>query len=125
MSKDWLESVKPGDYVIVRGQYGVGRSVGRIGRLTKTRIMISLPHGGVLSHVIETAFRRSDGGEVGANSYNRRQLEEGTPEVIEAVRKSSRKAKLAQALGHRNWENVSLEVLEAITLLLTEAPKDV
>lgn len=109
---DWLTSAKVGDDVIVRGDYGVGRSISRIERLTKTQIIVAGS---------TTRFRRADGHEIGAVAYSGRALEQGTPEAVLTVRNAIRAEKLATQLNHRNWRNTPLETLEKVTALLTES----
>jgi single-stranded DNA-binding protein len=117
--KNWLAELKKGDRVIVSGRYGSERYVQTVLRLTATRILVGTPSARIDGADAETAFRKSDGHEIGAHPYSGRALVEGTPEAVQAVSNENKRIKLADALAHRNWRNVSLEKLEQITAILT------
>jgi hypothetical protein len=119
MSNEWLTNVKRGDAVIVCGRYGSTKYVQKVLRLTPTRIIVGTPSARLDGANTETAYRKTDGHQVGDSSFGSNSLMEGTPEAIQAVLDENRRIKLADQLGHRNWRNCSLKDLEAITAILS------
>jgi len=99
----WLQSLKPGDEVIVCGSHPGGFvCVDKVERVTKTLVVVR----GI-------RFNRERGRSRG-DGWHRRWLAKATPE---AVRKSKREAhhrSLVSRLRKTNWENVPFDILVSI-----------
>lgn len=105
-TNDWLAQLNVGDTVVAC--YRDGRLVNRIVRRTAT--MLVLANG--------DRFNRKHGSLVGAQPFHGASLEEATPDVIEEIRTSGRRKRLAKSLSHRNWLNLPLSVLEQVNAVL-------
>jgi hypothetical protein len=111
--RDWLVAAKQGDPIIIYGRLGEDARVGRINRTTKTRIFVIVP-----PYNIETAFRRTDGRQVGGSRWSSLAIGEGKPDALRATADESKRRKIAAELAHRNWRNCTLATLEAIAAIL-------
>lgn len=100
--KDWLQSLKPGDFVIASGRHDHLRTVARI---TPTTIILNN----------ETKFRRKDGKQIGADVWYPVWLDQPTDERVHAIKL----AKLRQFLQSQNWRLCSDTVVERVYDLVT------
>lgn len=90
MNKQWIENLKPGDKVIVRGRWRA--EIAEVDRITPTgRIVIN-----------GTTFN-PDGSERGGNScYNRATIAEATPELIDKITRNNTVSRVKNKLHNIN-----------------------
>lgn len=106
--REWLESLKEGDWVIVQGSGGHER-VRPVTRVTATQIAVG-----------ETRYRRSDGHEMGCGTWVFSSLRQANPESVERIRTAERLRALSSRLAGISWRSLPLETLEKIVGLLPE-----
>lgn len=94
LDRAWLESLKPGDAVIVSGRHG--DSIRRVARITAT--MVVLDNG--------VRFSRKHGGETGGSTWYTNTLEQPTPEKVQAIKESVRRKGLIATLRSVDWTNM-------------------
>ena len=100
--QEWLDSLKPGDRVIISGRWQDGIST--VDRLTKTQIL--LKNG--------SRYRKKDGGLVGADSYNSSQLYSPSEKRVNDIR--HRKA--CEKIDKMAWKMLTLETLTKVLELV-------
>jgi hypothetical protein len=94
----WLQELKAGDTVIVRGSSG-RREVRKVQRVTKARVFTSE----------STSFNKSNGSEVGGSVWSREHIYEATPEDIADVLRETKRNKLRSTL--RNLDRSQINAL--------------
>lgn len=97
---EWRNKLVPGDEVYISQSYGAAPIIGRVSRLTATRIMVKT--GGSLNPDYEMQFHKRNGWTVGRDSYNRQHLivpSEKIRERVELEHLKRRAIKLKDALS--------------------------
>lgn len=107
-TREFLDSLRPGDVVMQIMRSGWGTTLGSytVERLTATQIVMK--NG---DHV-----RLSDGKIIG-HDYRYLQMPPSEEEISE-IRRAERRTQLAIAFEYREWRKDSLETLEAVARLL-------
>jgi len=95
--QEWLDSLKPGDRVIVCGRWA--NSLRTVERLTKTQIVLK-----------GSKFRKSDGGLVGADSYNYAYLRSPTEQRVNDIMHQ----RACDKIGKVAWKVLPLETLNKV-----------
>lgn len=103
--KDWLETIKAGDEVIVVNNYH--QSVVRVDRTTPTQLVIG-----------SIKYNRRTGRRVGADIWNTDSLSEATPEVVTKVREQMKRRKIINRLETIRWKDVQTDILERVAELI-------
>lgn len=103
-SREWLNSLKEGDKVVVRYGRGIGsaRRVHTIERTTKTQIIVN-----------NAKYRRLDGYEIGG-SYHSPYLIEATPDVLQEMEEETRRWNVLRKVQQITWKDLPTSVLESV-----------
>jgi len=108
---DWLEDLKAGDKVfMMSGGWSNIKTLTTVERLTKTQIITNT----------NTKYRKDNGYQVGASSFNKSHLEQATVETILAFRLSIKRNKLIYKLKETKWLELPVTVLQNIDDIIVE-----
>lgn len=106
MRDDWLKNLKINDEVVVSGGSAMAKDyVARVERLTKTQIILTDS---------STKYRRSNGGQIGGNSWSTRWLREADKEKVAMIKHDQEKRSAIYYLDDFKWIDLSLESLQTI-----------
>jgi hypothetical protein len=109
----WLQSLKPGDEVIVYGgAYGSGDRVDKVQRVTKTLIIVRA-----------SRFNRDRGRSIGSG-YSWRYLKKATPEAVRQIKHDAHRSSLIYKLGDVTWRDMPFDVLVGVDALLPSPEGD-
>jgi hypothetical protein len=97
--REWLDSLKPGDRVIISGRWQ--EALATVDRVTKTQILVKSG---------SMRFRKKDGGLVGADSYNNACIYSPTERRVHDI--MHRKA--CEQIGKVQWKTLTLETLHKV-----------
>jgi len=105
-TKEWLESLKPGDEVAFSDRYS-SYSIIAIERITKTQILLNNGY----------KFRKDSGYMVGGNIWNHATMEPVTEKIKNAIKRRNLKIKI----GKIEFKSLSNEKIERILAIVNEA----
>ena len=113
---DWLNELKAGDEVIVRGTgYRNQSQVGRVAKRDKVKVVVALRHG-------EARFSARNGYSFSGDSWNRSYLAEATPDLLAKTRDENRREWLIDRIKKAlPFDKHSTATLEQIVALLEDA----
>jgi hypothetical protein len=115
---DSLESLVPGDAVIIR-QHLRPSEVATVDRLTKLHIVVKLPN--YAGTLYDNKFRRDNGRKVGdTDSWSPRYLEVGTPERVAEVKEKRAREVAIERIRKDPLINLTTARLLAIVAILDE-----
>ena len=120
--RDWLDSLKVGDTVFMSRDYGACHVPVRVVRFTKTRLFVSVGKN-ITGEVIEVAFRRDNGHNVGGNVWHVQHIAQDEPRRWEAYKLSIAKDKCTKLRGKIGTPDTLAEC-EAMILALTPFVKE-
>lgn len=101
----WLEGLKVGDEVVVRGHREM---LSVVTRLTPSMVVVGA-----------TRFRKSDGVEVGGSTWTSTYLFEATPEEVRRIRGKEEIRRLIANIEATKWRTLSVETLRAVVAAIT------
>lgn len=112
----WLDSLKPGQGVIrvKQSQHRVSRAVFKVGRVTKTMIILENDRG---------RFSRKSGQRVGTGRFLTLWIERATPTAINKLNQDKRRAELRNYIRGTNFDTIDIATLQKISDLLKKAKK--
>ena len=105
--EEWLDSLKAGSMVIIKGRYG--ESYVKIDRMTKTQFVIG-----------STRYARRYGGEITSDRWSRTYMVKPTEERVNNLRERIRRKRAISVIKNVDWDDYSIDVICAIVELLAK-----
>ena len=119
---DWLQNLKPGDYVIVHTYRSLGTqpetSTGRVYRVTNTTVVLQA---GKDENSPGARYDRTTGTEKTSDVWHKSRIEEATPEAVEKNRQAWRRYNLTTQLKNTDWNSLPIDTLRDISKLVHAA----
>jgi Na+-transporting NADH:ubiquinone oxidoreductase subunit NqrF len=113
----FLEALKPGDLVIVTGEYG--SSVRTVERLTDTKIIVLEGKNG-MDKPNFVFYNRKTGNRIPRAQWHTPYLSEAIPELVSKVTKENRRKKILHILHDTKWKELTDEQLDKFYTVLAE-----
>lgn len=115
---NWLDSLKPGDNVILNSGFN-DKCVVSVKRIIKTQIVIGRKSF-INNETYEEKFNKSTGMLVGGHGYRIPFISEATPEKIAKIKTNNEKRRIINKISDFNFKKVGLEYLFMIEDILKQ-----
>lgn len=103
-NKEWLESLKPGDKVVVSSNYGA--SIQLVARTTKTQILLDTG----------LKFKRDSGYRIGSRMWDSANIEP----LTDKIRKELNHQILKVKIGRVNFQTLSADKIKRILAIVSD-----